>query len=151
MCFILVQQGSRGVQTSGNEQKFPTNTSFEYSLFSHKAIQRLVCTTPERWQRLRHKSSQEIGASWGQRQRMRGGTKIPTTHKDYGTLWHCPWLTNLNVTLDIPKVQEQHHYREAIEKQGRINCHIQSAFEKHKILIKTILAGNPLCFTSVFG
>ena len=47
-----------------------------------KAIQKLVCTKLKRRQHLRPNSSQNIGASWGQRQKVHCGTDIPANLKD---------------------------------------------------------------------
>ena len=46
-----------------------------------KARQKLVCTMPQKWQHLRPISSQDTGASWGPRQKIRGGTEMFNEHQ----------------------------------------------------------------------
>ena len=48
-----------------------------------KEIQKLVCTLPEKWWLLRPNSSQDTGASWGPRQKIRVGTEIPTNFQGH--------------------------------------------------------------------
>ena len=55
--------------------------------------QKLVCTMPRKSQRLRPNSSQDTGASWGPRQKLRGGTEIPTHLREKEMLSHGRWLT----------------------------------------------------------
>ena len=50
--------------------------------WQRKAIKKIVCTKLKRRQHLRPNSSQNIGASWGPRQKVRCGTHIPANLKD---------------------------------------------------------------------
>ena len=54
-----------------------------------KAIQKLVCTMPKRWQHLRPNSSQDTSVSWSPRQKMRGGTQNPTNFKENENILKC--------------------------------------------------------------
>ena len=76
-----------------------------------KAIQKFVCIMLKKWQRLRPNSSQDTGASWGPRQKIRDGTKNPTNLQDSWILSHYWWLTYSSVTLPTRSFQRQNRHR----------------------------------------
>ena len=87
-----------------------------------EAIQKSVCTTPKTWQHVQPNPNQDTGASNGPRQKIRGGTPIPTNLKENMILSHCRSLTYLVVILLLPLssppyFQRQHHDR--LDSWGR--------------------------------
>ena len=89
-----------------------------------KAAQKLGCMRPN--------SSQDTGASWSPRQKVRGGTEIPTSLKDNVILPHCRWVTYSSVTL-----LTRHFPTEPF-----IACTVE---ERRNKLPNTTLASNSLC------
>ena len=103
-----------------------------------KAIHRLVCIMPKKWQHLRPSSSQDTGASWVPRQKIRGGTEISTNPK--------PWGCEASEIVDICKCHTSRpKFQLGQLKTGGSRYHFQGTFENRKILIKTILASNNFC------
>ena len=100
---------------------------------------------PQNWQHLRPISSQDTGASWGPRQKIRCGTEIPTNIKEHAILSHVKMV-------DIFKCHTSHRIFPATEplslaqlRKGAGKCHFPGTFYNKKIFINSMLAGNLLC------
>ena len=66
---------------------------------------------PKKWQLLRPTLSQDSGASWDPRQKIRGGTEVSTNLKEHEILSHCRCLAFSSVTLTTRHFQQPSHYR----------------------------------------
>ena len=105
-----------------------------------KAIEKLVCTMPKKWQQLRANSSQ--GIHWcflelaSEKTWWNGNPNKP-----YGQ-----WDSQVSQMVDMFKCHTSHtpYSLGQLTKGGR-NWHFQGAFENKKILINTIWAGDLLC------
>ena len=93
-----------------------------------KAKQKLVCTMPQKWQQLRPNSSQDTGASWSSRQKIRGGKQLPTKLKDNGILSHTSHPI-------FPATEPLSH--------GQLNNGWRNYFFQGKV--KTMMASNLWC------
>ena len=69
----------------------------------------LFAQCPKKGHHLRPNSSQDTGASWSPRQKIRGGTGIPTNLKENRIVSHGRWLTYSRCILPISYVQRQSH------------------------------------------
>ena len=72
--------------------------------------------------------------------KIRGGTEMPTNHKENEIVSHCRWLPYSSVTLHIQYVQRQSHFSLGQLRDGGINNHFHGTRDNKNILTKTILA-----------
>ena len=108
-------------------------------------MQKSVCTTPKKWQHLRHNSSTRTLVLPGARVR-----KHVVDRKSQQT--HGQWDLIALQMVGIPMCHTSHptFFSDRTTSPGQVrkggrHCHFQGTFENKKILINIILAGNILC------
>ena len=97
----------------------------------------------QKWQHLRPNSSQDTGASWGLRLKIRGGTGIPTNKENDVVAWQM---------VDILKCHTSYRIFPATEplslgrlRKGGGNYNFPGTFDNKEIFIKSMSANNLLC------